>query len=203
MGGVIGQWVTSGGLFIVLVLMLVNSCGVPVPSEVIMPVAGLLAAAGHFSIVLVIIAGVAGNWLGALLAYALARRFGRPLLLGPGRRIGIKPRHLDLADHWIDRYGLAAVFFGRMLPVIHTYISFPAGLSRLQPVWFAVLSLIGSTVWVTFLTVLGYEVGLNYTKVSGPLGTAAIAIALLVAIAVVVWYVRGKRKTATGASAQR
>lgn len=194
MGGVIGQWVTSGGLVIVLVLMLINSCGVPFPSEVIMPVAGVLAAAGHFSIVVVILAGIAGNWLGALLAYGLARRFGRPLLLGPGRRIGISPRHLDLADRWIERYGLAAVFFGRMLPVIHTYISFPAGLAKMQPVWFAGLSLLGSTVWVTFLAVLGYEVGANYTKVSGPIGTAAIAIAVVVVIALVVWYLRGRRQ---------
>jgi membrane protein DedA with SNARE-associated domain len=194
-GGVIGQWVTSGGLFIVLVLMLINSCGVPFPSEVIMPVAGVLAAAGHFSIVLVIIAGIAGNWLGALLAYALARQFGRPLLLGPGRHIGISPHHLEMADRWIDRYGLPAVFFGRMLPVIHTYISFPAGLAKMQPVWFAGLSLLGSTVWVTFLAVLGYEVGANYTKVSGPIGTAAIAIAVVVVIGVIAWYLRGRGRS--------
>jgi membrane protein DedA with SNARE-associated domain len=201
MGGVIGQWVTSGGLLIVLVLMIINSCGVPIPSEVIMPVAGILAATGHFSIVLAIFAGVAGNWLGALLAYWLARRYGRPLLLGPGKRVGINASHLDLADRWVSRYGLPAVFFGRMLPVVHTYISFPAGLSRLQPVWFAVLSLLGSTVWVTFLAVLGFEVGANYTKVSGPIGTIAILIAALVVIALVVWYVRGRRKSEAGASA--
>jgi membrane protein DedA with SNARE-associated domain len=200
MGGVIGQWVTSVGLLIVLLLMLINSCGVPVPSEVIMPVAGVLAAAGHFNIVVVILVGVAGNWLGALLAYAVARRFGRALLLGPGRRIGISPRHLDLADQWIERYGLAAVFFGRMLPVIHTYISFPAGLARMQPALFAALSLLGSTVWVTFLAVLGYEVGANYTKVSGPIGTAAIVIALLVIIVVVAWYLRGRVRDAPTSS---
>src|SRR5580700_4446771 len=196
MGGVIGQWVTSGGLFIVLVLMLVNSCGVPIPSEVIMPVAGLLAAAGHFNIVVVIIAGVAGNWLGALLAYSLARRFGRPLLLGPGRHVGISERHLDSAEQWMQRYGPAAVFFGRMLPVIHTYISFPAGLAKMQPLWFAGLSLLGSTVWVTFLAILGYEVGANYTRVSGPIGTAAILIAVVVVVVVVVWYLRGRRRDA-------
>ncbi|MGA7987500.1 MAG: DedA family protein [Candidatus Dormiibacterota bacterium] len=194
MGGVIGQWVTSGGLLIVLVLMLINSCGVPFPSEVIMPVAGVLAAAGHFSIVVVIIAGIAGNWLGALLAYALARRFGRSLLLGPGRHVGISPRHLEMADRWIDRYGLAAVFFGRMLPVVHTYISFPAGLAKMQPVWFAGLSLVGSAVWVTFLAVLGYEVGANYTRVSGPIGTAAIVIAVVVVVALIAWYLRGRRE---------
>jgi membrane protein DedA with SNARE-associated domain len=201
MGGVIGQWVTSGGLVIVFALMLINSCGVPVPSEVIMPVAGLLAATGHLNIVAVIAAGIAGNVIGALLAYWLARRFGRGLLLGPGRRIGISPSHLDLADRWFDRYGLPTVLFGRMLPVIHTYVSFPAGLAKIQPMWFALFSLVGSSVWVTFLSLLGYEVGANYTKVSGPIGTIAIGIALLVAIALVVWYIRGKRRAAAGSNA--
>jgi membrane protein DedA with SNARE-associated domain len=201
MGGVIGQWVTSGGILIVLALMLINSCGVPFPSEVIMPVAGVLAATGHFNIVAVIVAGIAGNVIGALIAYSLARRFGRPLLLGPGKRIGISASHLDLADRWFDRYGLPTVFFGRMLPVICTYISFPAGLAKVQPVWFAVLSLLGSTVWVTFLGVLGYEVGANYTKVSGPISKIAIAFAVLIAIAVVVWYIRGRRRAASRSDA--
>jgi membrane protein DedA with SNARE-associated domain len=201
MGGVIGQWVTSGGILIVLGLMLINSCGVPFPSEVIMPVAGVLAATGHFNIVAVIVAGIGGNLIGALLAYSLARRFGRPLLLGPGRRIGISASHLDLADRWFDRYGLPTVFFGRMLPVICTYISFPAGLAKVQPVWFAVLSLLGSTIWVTFLGVLGYEVGANYTKVSGPISKIAIAFAVLIAIAVVVWYIRGRRRAASRSNA--
>jgi membrane protein DedA with SNARE-associated domain len=195
-GGVIGQWVTSGGVFVVLALMLINSCGLPFPSEVIMPVAGVLAATGHFNIVTVIVAGVAGSLLGALIAYSLARRYGRPLLLGPGRRIGISASHLDLADRWFARFGLPTVFFGRMLPVICTYISFPAGLAKVQPVWFAVLSLLGSTVWVTFLAVLGYEVGANYTNVAGPIGKIAIGIAVLVVLAVVVWYVRGRRRAA-------
>ena len=197
MGGVISQWVTSGGVFVVLALMLINSCGLPFPSEVIMPVAGVLAATGHFNIVAVIVAGVLGSLLGALIAYSLARRFGSPLLLGPGRRIGISASHLDLADRWFDRFGLPTVFFGRMLPVICTYISFPAGLAKVQPVWFGVLSLLGSTIWVTFLAVLGYEVGANYTKVAGPIGKIAIGIAVLVVIAVVAWYIRGRRKAAT------
>ena len=201
MGGVISQWVTSGGILIVFALMLINSCGVPFPSEVIMPVAGVLAATGHFNIVAVIVAGIGGNLIGALLAYSLARRFGRPLLLGPGKRVGISASHLDLADRWFDRYGLPAVFFGRMLPVICTYISFPAGLAKVQPVWFAVLSLLGSTVWVTFLGVLGYEVGANYTKVSGPISKIAIGFAVLIAIAVVVWYIRGRRRAASRSNA--
>jgi membrane protein DedA with SNARE-associated domain len=200
MGGVIGQWVTSGGIFVVFALMLLNSCGLPFPSEVIMPVAGVLAATGHFNIVTVIVAGILGSLVGALIAYVLARRFGRPLLLGPGRRIGISASHLDLADRWFARFGLPTVFFGRMLPVICTYISFPAGLAKVPPVWFGVLSLLGSTVWVTFLALVGYGVGANYTKVAGPIGKVAIGIAALVVIALVAWYVRGRRRAAARSS---
>ena len=196
MGGAIGSWVTGGGVFVVFGLMIINSCGVPFPSEVIMPVAGVLAATGHFNIAAVIVAGIAGNLIGALIAYSLARRFGRPLLLGPGRRIGISASHLDLADRWFDRFGLPTVFFGRMLPVICTYISFPAGLAKVQPAWFAALSLLGSTVWVTFLSLVGYEVGTNYTKVSGPISKVAIGLAVLIALAVAGWYIRGRRKAA-------
>jgi membrane protein DedA with SNARE-associated domain len=200
MGGVIGQWVTSGGIFVIFALMLLNSCGLPFPSEVIMPVAGVLAATGHFNIVSVIVAGILGSLVGAFIAYALARRFGRPLLLGPGRRIGISASHLDLADRWFARFGLPTVFFGRMLPVICTYISFPAGLAKVQPVWFGVLSLLGSTVWVTFLALVGYGVGANYTNVAGPIGKIAIGIAVLVVIAVVAWYIRGRRRAAARSS---
>ncbi len=126
------------------------------------------------------------------------------MLLGPGRRIGISASHLDLADRWFARFGLAAVFFGRMLPVVHTYISFPAGLAKVQPAWFAERSRCwGPTVWVTFLTLVGYEVGANYTKVSDPISKIAIGIAVLVVLAVAGWYIRGRRKTAARSSAGR
>ena len=117
------------GLAAVFVLTAAESCGVPFPSEVIMPVAGAFAAFGHLSLVGAVLAGAAGNLLGSLVAYALAARFGEPVLLGPGRWIGISRVHLDLAGRWFGRYGLVAVFVGRMLPVVRTYISFPAGLS--------------------------------------------------------------------------
>jgi membrane protein DedA with SNARE-associated domain len=87
-----------------------------------------------------------------------------------------------------------------MLPVICTYISFPAGLAKVQPVWFGVLSLLGSTVWVTFLALVGYGVGANYTNVAGPIGKIAIGIAVLVVIAVVAWYIRGRRRAAARSS---
>lgn len=196
MGTLINTWVTGGGIAAVLVLMTVESCGIPFPSEVTMPVAGYFAATGKLNLFAVILAGTVGNVIGSLIAYWLSRRFGRALLLGPGRRIGISPSHLELADRWFARYGLWAVFLGRLLPIVRTYISFPAGLARVQPGWFALLTFVGSLPWCAALAVVGYEIGANYTKVADPIGKVAIVLAVLVVIGVVVWYVRGRRRGA-------
>lgn len=194
MGDFIRTWVSGGGIPVILVLMAINACGIPIPSEVVMPVAGIFAAAGHLNVVGVVIAGAAGNLVGSLIAYALSRRFGRPLLLGPGRRVGISASHLDLADHWFARFGYPAVFFGRFLPVVTTYISFPAGLAKVHPAPFVVLTFAGALVWCSALTALGYGVGANYTRVSGPISKVAIGIAVLVVLGLAAWYLRGRRR---------
>jgi len=189
--------VSHYGVLAVLLLMAAESCGIPFPSEVIMPSAGVLAATGHMNLAEAILAGAAGNLLGSLVAFALAARFGEPLLLGPGRWIGIRAHHLEIADGWFQRWGLWAVFFGRVLPVVRTYISFPAGLARINLVWFSVLTFVGALPWCAALALVGYTLGKNYDRVSGPIQYAAIVIAVLVAIALVAWYLRG-RKPATG-----
>jgi membrane protein DedA with SNARE-associated domain len=193
----LSSFVASYGLLAVFVLMLVESCGVPFPSEVTMPVAGLLAAAGHLNLVAVIFTGAFANLVGSLIAYWLAARFGEPLLLGPGRYAGIRRHHLEIADRWFQRWGLWAVFFGRMLPVIRTYISFPAGLARVNLPWFAILTFVGALPWCAALTLVGYVLGSNYERISGPIEKAAIVIAALVAIGLVVWYLRGRRETSS------
>ena len=197
MTAAVTNFIASYGLIAVFVLMTLESCGVPFPSEVVMPTAGLLAAAGQMSLVAAIFVGAAANLVGSLIAYGLAARFGEPLLLGPGRYIGIRRHHLELADGWFHRWGLWAVFFGRVLPVIRTYISFPAGLARVDLRWFAVLTFAGALPWCAALTLAGYTLGRNYDKISGPVEKIAIAIALLVLVAVAVWYARGRRETAS------
>ena len=194
MTAALSNFVASYGLLAVLVLMIVESCGVPFPSEVTMPVAGLLAAAGHLNIVAVIVTGAFANLVGSLIAYWLAARFGEPLLLGPGRDAGIRRHHLEIADAWFGRWGLWAVFFGRMLPVIRTYISFPAGLAHVNLPRFSVLTFAGALPWSAALTLVGFLLGSNYERISGPIEKAAIVIAVLVAIGLVVWYLRGRRE---------
>jgi membrane protein DedA with SNARE-associated domain len=189
----ITHWITSGGIVLVFVLMAAESCGVPFPSEVIMPFAGFLAAQGHINLAGAILAGTLGNVAGSLVAYGLAAQFGRPLLLGPGRRVGITSEHLDLADRWFERHGLTAVLIGRVLPVVRTYISFPAGLARVNLVPFALLTFIGALPWCIALAAGGYAIGANYDRISGPIGTAAIVLAVVVIAIVVAWLVRGRR----------
>jgi len=188
------NFVASYGLLAVFVLMVVESCGVPFPSEVTMPVAGLLAAAGHLNLGAVILTGAFANLVGSLIAYWLAARWGEPLLLGPGRYAGIRRHHLDIADGWFRRWGLPAVFFGRMLPVVRTYISFPAGLARVDLSRFAILTFFGALPWCAALALAGYLLGKNYERISGPIEKAAIVIAVLVAAGLVVWYLRGRRE---------
>jgi membrane protein DedA with SNARE-associated domain len=186
------NFIFTYGLVAVFILMVAESCGLPFPSEVIMPTAGLLAAAGHMSLAAAIVVGAFANLVGSLIAYGLAARFGEPLLLGPGRYVGIRRHHLELADGWFQRWGLWAVFIGRVLPVIRTYISFPAGLARIDLGKFAVLTFAGALPWCAALALVGYELGRNYDRISGTLQKAAIVIALLVVVVVIVWYVRGR-----------
>jgi len=184
--------VASYGLAAVLLLMAAESCGLPFPSEVIMPVAGLLAAGGHLDFAAAVLAGAFGNLIGSLVAYGIAARFGTAVLLGPGRWVGFSRHHLELATGWFQRYGLLAVLAGRVLPVVRTYISFPAGLARLRLGPFSALTLAGALPWCAALTAAGYFLGANYDRVSGPIQTAAIAIAVVVVGLLALWYVRGR-----------
>jgi len=188
----VSNFIAAYGLIAVFVLMVAESCGLPFPSEVIMPTAGLLAATGHMNLVAAIIAGAAANLVGSLIAYGLAARFGEPLLLGPGRYVGIRRHHLEIADGWFKRWGLPAVLIGRVLPVVRTYISFPAGLARVDLAKFSILTFVGALPWCAALALAGYELGKNYDRISGPVQKAAIVIALLVLLVVIVWYWRGR-----------
>ncbi|HLH69904.1 MAG TPA: DedA family protein [Candidatus Dormibacteraeota bacterium] len=190
------SFVSDHGLLGVLVLMVAESCGLPVPSEVVMPLAGALAGAGHLSLAGAVVCGAVGNLIGSLIAYGLAARFGTELLLGPGSRLGISRRHLELADRWFERRGLVAVFVGRFVPVVRTYISFPAGLARVPLGRFCLLTFLGALPWSAALAVGGYVLGSNYASLSSPIEKASIGFAVIVLIVLAVWFLRGRRSGA-------
>ena len=198
MAHAVSTFVEAHGLFAVLVLMTLESCGVPFPSEVVMPAGGALATSGHLVLGAVVIAGAAGNLIGSLLAYALAARFGEAVLLGPGRWIGISLSHLVLAERWFARRGLAAVFLGRLLPAVRTYISFPAGRASVDPARFAVLTVAGALPWCAALAAAGFALGSSYDDVSGPIGRLAVAVGLGLAAGLGVWLYRGRATALEG-----
>jgi membrane protein DedA with SNARE-associated domain len=152
------DFIDSVGLAGVFILMLLESACIPVPSEAIMLFAGFNVSEGDMTLFGIVAAGVLGNVVGSWAAWA-AGYYGRLELLEKNRLIHINPKHLAWADRWFERHGDATVFFTRMLPIIRTFISLPAGVARM-PFWrFTVLTLLGCIPWVLLLGFIGKEVG--------------------------------------------
>jgi membrane protein DedA with SNARE-associated domain len=157
------DFINATGLPAVFVLMALESACLPVPSEAIMLFAGFSVSEGELTLFGIVAAGVLGNLVGSWVAYA-AGYYGRLELLEKNRLVHVPPRYLRWADDWFERYGDATVFFTRMLPIIRTFISLPAGIARM-PFWrFSVLTLVGCVPWVLMLGLIGRSVGDNWEE---------------------------------------
>ncbi|HEX6489318.1 MAG TPA: DedA family protein [Candidatus Dormibacteraeota bacterium] len=192
--------VSKYGYLAIVALMSGEACGLPIPSEAVVPTAGILAAGGRLNPVAVVAAAVVGELIGSLVAYGLAARWGTPLLLGPGKYVGIRAHHVEIAQRWFGRYGQIAVFAGRLLPVIRTYISFPAGLARVPLGRFILLTLCGAIPWNTGLVVIGYFLGRNYEHIAQFIQRGGYVLVALAVIVIAVWWVRGRRAARPTAS---
>ena len=193
MSSLIIQLISSGGIFAIFVTMAAESAGIPISSEIVVPLGGALAAQGTLPFVAVVAAATVGNLVGSLVAFLLIKRYGRRLILGPGRRVGLNAGHLRLAERFFGRFGSLAVFIGRLLPVVRTYISFPAGLSDMGVMRFSVLTLLGSIPWNLGLAYAGFRLGRDYKAIEQAIGVFTIPIAILVVILLVVAYLFGRR----------
>jgi membrane protein DedA with SNARE-associated domain len=157
------DFISATGLPAVFVLMALESACLPVPSEAIMLFAGASVAAGELTLFGVVAAGVLGNLVGSWIAYGVGY-YGRIDLLEKNKLIHISPKHLKWADDWFERYGSATVFFSRMLPIVRTFISLPAGVAKM-PFWrFTFLTLLGCLPWVLMLSLVGKSVGDNWEE---------------------------------------
>lgn len=157
------EFIGSAGSVAVFVLMALESACVPIPSEAIMLFAGFSVSKGELTLAAIVVAGVAGNLVGSWVAYAVGY-YGRLDLLDRNRLVHVNPKHLERADNWFRRYGSATVFFARMLPIVRTFISLPAGIARM-PFWrFSLLTVAGSIPWVLALALIGREVGDNWEQ---------------------------------------
>lgn len=187
----------STGLLGIVLAMAIESCCIPLPSEVVMPLAGIMIASGKIlqgttsllSLVLVALAGAVGCLLGSMVAYAIGYKGGRPLMLKYGRYVLISQHDADKADQFFQRWGSATAFFSRLLPVVRTYISLPAGISKMPFSKFCVYTLLGSFPWCLLLAYAGMVLGKNMSTL-GPIFHSLDVVILVVLVILVALYVR-------------
>lgn len=173
----------------VVLLMAVESANIPLPSEVIMPFSGFLVASGQLNLWLVAIAGAFGCLLGSILSYWIGATGGRALVEKYGKFILINHHDLKQADKWFARWGDEAVFIARLLPVIRTFISFPAGISRMNFKKFAIYSFLGSLPWTYALAYLGVKMGSRWENLKDYFHKFDLLIGIVI-IAFLVYWVR-------------
>lgn len=145
----------------IVVMMAIESANIPLPSEAIMPTAGILVQQGKMNIHLAALAGAIGCLIGSIPSYFLGLLGGRPIVEKYGRLLLLKPKDLETADRWVDKYGDLTFLICRMLPVVRTFISFPAGVLKAHFLMFCVYTFIGSLAWCYFLTYVGVKFGEN------------------------------------------
>lgn len=202
------------GLIGLVLAMTIESCCIPLPSEIVVPLAGAMLAASEqagakhllgvnpgspvwLNILLLAIAGSVGSLIGSIAAYGIGYAGGRPLMLKYGRYVLISQHDADKADSFFQRWGSATAFFSRMLPVVRTYISLPAGITKMSFGKFCLYTFLGSLPWCILLAILGYQLGNHYEEISGPLHYLDWVIVVLVVVLVVlyVWrHIRNDRR---------
>ena len=177
------------GLPGIVLLMAIESACIPLPSEVIMPFSGYLVYLGKYSLWSVGLAGAIGCVVGSVPAYYLGMYGGRPLIEKYGKYVLLSHRDLDLADRWFARHGEATVFFARLLPVIRTFIAFPAGVARMDMKRFIAYTFAGSLPWCLGLAYVGMILGEKWPTLRGYFHKFDLLIGAVL-IAGIVWYVR-------------
>ncbi len=181
------------GLWGIFVLMLVESACIPVPSEATMLFAGFNVSDGRYSLFAATMVGSLANLVGSWVAYAVGY-YGRvDILEKHGKKLHIKPSHLRWADRWFERHGDATVFFTRMLPIIRTFISLPAGVARM-PFWrFSILTFLGCVPWVFMLTYIGKQAGDNWEQWKDSLHYFDYAVAAAIVLGVAYLLIKNRR----------
>jgi membrane protein DedA with SNARE-associated domain len=186
------------GLPGIFMLMVLESACIPIPSEATMLFAGFNVYLGEYPLWAAVLAGTLGNLVGSWIAYAVGYYGRLELVERHGNKLHIKQSHLELTERWFAKYGSWAVFFSRMLPIVRTFISLPAGAARM-PFWrFTILTLLGCIPWVFALTLIGREVGANWDQWKNSLRYVDYAMAAAIVVGVIVLVVRLRRNRSRG-----
>jgi membrane protein DedA with SNARE-associated domain len=188
------------GLAGIALLMVPESAGIPIPSEATMLFAGFNVSNHKYSLFAAVLVGVAANVVGSWIAYAIGY-FGRLELLERHHVFHVKKESIERAEQWFDRWGSWAVFFSRMLPIVRTFISFPAGIARM-PFWrFTLLTFAGCIPWVFMLTFVGKQAGDNWDNWKDNLHYLDYAVLAAIVVGLAYWFVRRRRRGATATEA--
>lgn len=196
------DWITSTinslGYLGIALLMFVENVFPPVPSEIIMPLAGFTVTQGKLNVVYVISAGIVGSVLGALPWYYAGKQLGenrlKKLADKYGKWLTLSGKDIDKSKQWFDKHGGIAVFFCRLVPGVRTLISVPAGIDKMHLVPFLLYSALGTALWVGLLTYAGLLLGQNYKLVEKFLGPASVLVIVALIVAFVIWVMRRKKK---------
>lgn len=181
--------ISSFGYAGVALMMAIESACIPLPSEIIMPFAGYLVAQGRFTLIGVSLAGAIGCVIGSVVAYAAGAWLGRDFIEKYGKYILISRHDLNIADKFFNKYGSAAIFFSRLMPVVRTFISLPAGISKMNFAKFVIYSFLGSLPWSFGLAYLGLVLGDHWDTLGVYFHKFDFAIGIAILIGLV-WYVR-------------
>lgn len=188
------QFIDGWGYYAVAILMALENACIPIPSELILGFAGYMIYAGRMTFTMAMVAGMVGGMAGSYFAYYVGHYGGRPFVDKYGKYFFVKKSHVDIAQEWFDKYGIKAVFFSRMLPVVRTFISLPAGFAHVDMKQFFFYTFLGSLPWTALILFIGMMLGEGW-KVMMEVGhEISLAVAAAIVIICIVLYVQYKRK---------
>jgi len=193
--------IEQGGYLGAAFLMMLESMVAPVPSELVMPFVGFLVVEEKFSLWASILVTSLGSIVGSLISYYMGYFGGRPVVLRVGRYLLLNQEHLEWTERWFDRHGSWTIFVSRFIPVVRHLISIPAGLGRMRIMPFCVYTLVGATIWNSFLLWLGYKLRQNWMLVQQYSHELDMVVAVGL-VAAVIWFaaVHFRRARAIGAA---
>jgi membrane protein DedA with SNARE-associated domain len=184
------------GLF---VLLLIDTIGLPIPSELPLLYGGYLIWLHKISIVPAAFIAAAGALVGSLIAYTVSRSVGRAVVMRWGRKVLITEEHVHRSEVWFEKRGPAAVFLCRMIPLARTLISIPAGIAEMEPIRFSIYTFAGSLPWAFGLLGAGWALGSEYKKIQHSITLVSVIVAVIIVAGIVWWFLRRRRATASGA----
>src|SRR5690348_436346 len=191
LGGFIVAFISGSGYIGITLLMAIESACIPLPSEVIMPFSGYLVSAGHFNLWGVAVAGALGCNLGSIAAYFVGAVGGRPLAERYGHYVLVTRHDLEMADRFFGRYGDWAVFIARLLPVVRTFIAFPAGVARMSFLRFNIYTFLGSLPWCLALAYAGEKLGESWITLRTYFHRFDTVIGIVILLGVI-WFIRNR-----------